>query len=149
MNTQAALPIRLFADDIVGFDSSPASAPHLIGGRCDLCGKLCFPWTQSCRHCHAELTRVNLGSRGRVHSATLVRTKPPLGLPRPYGLAYIDLEDAPLRVLMLLDANDQRDDQPLSIGRRVQLAVAEMGVDASGERCLRPFFRAINRMERS
>ncbi|HEY0938903.1 MAG TPA: OB-fold domain-containing protein [Steroidobacter sp.] len=144
MSTQVALPIKLFADDIVGFSASPASTPYLIGGRCDRCDKLCFPWTQRCRHCQAPLTRVNLGSRGRVHSATLVRTKPPLGLPRPYGLAYVDLDDAPLRVLMLVDGHEN---QPLSIGRHVQLDIAELGVDASGERCLRPFFRAIAPVE--
>lgn len=75
-----------------------------------------------------------------------MRTKPPLGLPRPYGLAYVDLEDAPLRVLMLVDAKEE---QPLSIGRWVQLDVSEMGVNASGDRCLRPFFRAVAQVEPS
>jgi uncharacterized OB-fold protein len=146
MNTQPVPPVELFASDVVGFSPSPSHAPHLIGGRCERCAKLCFPWTQSCRHCQAPLVRVSLGSRGRVHSATLVRTKPPLGLPRPYGLAYVDLEDAPLRILMLADARDER---PLGIGIPVQLDVAELGVDASGNRCLRPLFRALAQVEHS
>lgn len=140
MNTQAVPQIALFADDIVGFDAPPAHAPYLIGGRCEQCASVCFPWTARCRHCHAALTRVSLGSRGRVYSATLIRTKPPLGLPRPYGVAYIDLEHVALRVFMLVDAHGE---QPLSIGQRVALDVAPLGVDANGDRCLRPFFRPI------
>ena len=36
-----------------------------------------------------------IGNRGHIHSFTAVRTKPPLGLPQPYGVGYVDLDDEP------------------------------------------------------
>lgn len=138
MSTQAAPAPAMFAADVVEFGPPPLRAPYLVGGRCERCDSTCFPWAPVCRHCHGPLARVSLGSTGIVHSATLVRTRPPLGLPRPYGVAYVDLEAAPVRVLMLADASSAT---PLPIGQKVALAVAELGVDLAGAPCLRPYFR--------
>lgn len=140
MNSQTAPAPQLFAPDIVEFGPPPSRTPYLVGGHCAACEATYFPWAPACRHCEGALTRVSLGSRGTIHSATLVRTKPPLGLPRPYGVAYVDLDAAPVRVFMLADAAHG---QPPRIGAKVALAVAELGVDAGGQRCLRPIFRTI------
>lgn len=140
MNVPTAPEPQLFADDVVAFGPSPQRVPHLVGGRCPACEVASFPWAPRCRHCDAELVRVSLGSTGTVYSATLVRTRPPLGLPRPYAVAYVDLDAAPLRVFMLADAASAA---PLPIGQRVALAVDELGVDADGHRCLRPIFRPL------
>jgi len=60
-----------------------------------------------------------------------------MGLPQPYSLGYIDLDDIPLRIFCLLDpaANDQ-----LKIGLPVHLKVAPLGHDSNGKPCLRPYF---------
>lgn len=140
MNTQVVPAPEMFAADVVAFGPPPARAPYLVGGRCATCSSTSFPWSPTCRHCHGPLERVSLGGTGTVHSATLVRTKPPLGLPRPYGVAYVDLDAVPLRVFMLADGSGGR---PLPVGQRVELGVAELGVDAAGQRCLRPIFRPV------
>ena len=75
----------------------------------------------------------------------MVRTKPPLGLPQPYGVGYVDLEgESPgsgLRVFCLFDPDGM--DQ-LKIGSEVTLRVAPMGHDGRGGARLRPFFKPID-----
>jgi uncharacterized OB-fold protein len=79
----------------------------------------------------------DLGSEGTLYSFTVIRTKPPLGLPQPYGVGYIDLKGKALRIFGLLDAKavDQ-----LRVGLPLRLAVAPLGLNGRGEPCLRPYF---------
>jgi uncharacterized OB-fold protein len=79
----------------------------------------------------------DLGMEGTLYSFTVIRTKPPLGLPQPYGVGYIDLKGKALRVFCLLDATAA--DQ-LRIGLPMRLAVAPLGLDVRGRPCLRPYF---------
>jgi uncharacterized OB-fold protein len=113
---------------------------ELVGGRCDACDDYSFPKAEHCYHCHADTRKISLGSDGIIYSFTLVRTKPPLGLPQPYAVAYIDLKDAPLRVFCLLDP-EQTDDAV--IGAKVRLSVGPLGINNAGQNCLRPFFQLL------
>lgn len=109
---------------------------HLLGGFCSCCQSYQFPIPEICPGCFGEVESVNLGSTGTLYTATTIRTKPPLGLPRPYRVGYVDLTSAPLRIFTLLDS-----DQPqLSIGQNVHLKVAQLGLNSQGEPCLRPYF---------
>ena len=63
--------------------------------------------------------------------------KPPLGLPSPYSLVYVDLTAVNLRVFGLFDPNAAQD---LRIGLEVELDVGPLGVDINGQPCLRPYF---------
>jgi uncharacterized OB-fold protein len=67
----------------------------------------------------------------------VVRIKAPLGLPEPYALGLVDLDESGLRVFGLLDpaAVDR-----YRIGLPVRLTVAPMGTNVQGTPCLRPFF---------
>ncbi len=112
--------------------------PRLLGSHCGSCDRWFFPRKNQCRRCGGETLPVSLGSTGKIYSMTVVRTKPPLGLPRPYALGYVDLDGRPLRILMLLDPKAF---QQLAIGSAVELAVDTLGVNRRGEPCLRPFFR--------
>jgi len=132
--------LPMFAEGVVGFGDAPDCAPYLIGGRCPACGRWYFPQPDLCRHCQAALERASLGSRGEIYSNTVVRTKPPLGLPRPYAVGYIDLAEQPLRIFMLLDPSAT---DTLRIGQQVELAVGPLGVNRERVPCLRPFFRPI------
>ena len=132
--TEAALPFFLPGVVRLGTEGNP---PTLIGGRCPQCGKWFFPKPEFCSKCLHDVDEVSLGSSGSIYSSTIVRTKPPLGLPQPYGIAYVDLDGCGLRVFCLLDP--QRLDQ-CSIGTTVRLEVAPMGVDLLGKPCLRPYF---------
>ncbi len=113
--------------------------PVLLGSRCPDCGRNCFPACDLCPDCLGAPVSAELGSSGRIYSHTVVRTKPPLGLPAPYAVGYVDLVDCGLRVFALLDpAQVGR----FSIGLPVRLAVAPLGNDGHGEPCHRPYFTA-------
>jgi uncharacterized OB-fold protein len=111
--------------------------PRLVGGYCRRCEERYFPRPAYCRVCLEETEEADLGSEGTLHAFTVVRTRPPLGLPEPYAVGYVDLAGSGLRVFCLLDpgAIDE-----LHIGAPVRLAVAPMGHEGSGEARLRPFF---------
>lgn len=120
-------------------------APMLLGGECEPCSRRFFPCPPLCPACLGEVRECALGSRGRLYSYTVVRVKPPLGLPQPYGVAYVDLPDSGLRVFALLDpdAIDR-----FEIGQEVQLAVAALGHDSDGNPCLRPYFTHVEADDR-
>jgi uncharacterized OB-fold protein len=111
--------------------------PRLIGGFCRECRQFYFPRPHYCPHCLGTAEETALNSEGTIHSFTVVRTKPPLGLPQPYSVGYVDLAESGLRIFCLLDpmAIDR-----LRIGLPVRLAVAPLGHDGRGMPCLRPYF---------
>jgi len=83
----------------------------------------------------------SLGNSGQIYSFTTVRVKPPLGLPRPYSVAYIDLSDVPLRVFGLLSPSQEG---RFEIGQGVELQLDQLGQNNLGDNCLRPFFAIAN-----
>lgn len=114
---------------------------ELIGAYCDNCEKYFFPIREHCSDCLGNTVQAKLGSRGVVYSFTIVRTKPPFGLPQPYGVAYIDLDTIQLRVFGLLDPQQLG---KVYIGASVRLSVGPMGVNNADQPCLRPFFRLLS-----
>ena len=111
--------------------------PRLIGGYCPDCGQYFFPKPVLCRSCLKAVNEADLGSEGRLYSFTVVRTKPPFGLPKPYGLGYVDLTQSGLRIFTLIDplALDRlRLDQP------VRLRLGVLGDDGRGQALVRPYF---------
>lgn len=111
--------------------------PRLLGGFCPACGDYSFPRPKFCRRCLGGVEETDLGSEGTLYSFTVIRTKPPLGLPQPYSVGYIDLKGKDLRIFGLLDpkAIDR-----LRIGLPMHLAVAPLGHDGRGALLLRPYF---------
>tara|TARA_R110001592_G_scaffold240929_2_gene501243 strand:- start:66252 stop:66701 length:450 start_codon:yes stop_codon:yes gene_type:complete len=116
---------------------SGATQPQLCGSVCPACELYAYPRTEVCSECFGQMERTSFSGAGTIYSHTTVRVKPPLGLPRPYSVAYIDLAGVPLRIFGLLDP---KPDYSYSIGEEVSLQVREMGFDAAGNRCLRPLF---------
>ena len=115
---------------------STQGEPHLMGGYCPCCDSYQFPALEICANCLGEVESVNLGGTGTLYSLTTIRTKPPLGLPTPYRVGYVDLDSAPLRIFTLLDSAQS----PLSLGQNVHLKVAQVGLNSEGKPCLRPYF---------
>lgn len=113
------------------------AGPVLLGSRCEACERFYFPGAGLCSSCLGKTESAELGARGRIYSHTVVRTKPPLGLPAPYAVGYVDLDACGLRVFALLDP---RQAGRLRIGMPVRLAVAPLGHDGHGKACLRPYF---------
>ncbi len=111
--------------------------PELLGGYCPACGTYHYPRPRSCPSCLGAIKSRPVGSRGRIYSFTVVRTKPPLGLPEPYSVGLMDLDETGLRVFGLLEPERIED---LSLGARVRLTVRALGHDGQGETRLRPCF---------
>lgn len=135
ITTVAELPPvaeHIFAPSKDGFE--------LVGAYCEDCDKYFFPTREHCSSCHGSTVQTGLGSHGVVYSFTIVRTKPPFGLPQPYGVAYIDLCGCPLRVFGLLDPQQL---EKIHIGTQVCLFVGPMGVNNAKQPCLRPFFQLL------
>lgn len=110
---------------------------ELLGSRCPRCERLDFPALDQCPQ-DAEMTdMIGLGGRATLYSHTVIRTKPPFGLPTPYAVGYADLEGSGLRVFMLLDPAHAEE---FEIGMKLTLAAGELGVDLAGNPCRRPFF---------
>jgi uncharacterized OB-fold protein len=111
--------------------------PTLLGGHCPACDQSYFPRPKYCRHCLGEVREADIGRTGSLYSYTVVRIKPPWGLPSPYSVVYVDLNENNLRVFGLFDplAIDQ-----LQIGLEVELCVKPLGQNSRGELCLRPYF---------
>lgn len=112
----------------------------LLGGYCPCCKLHWFPLTEHCSSCRGPLSRKRVGRMGVIYSYTVVRTKAPFGLPEPYAVGYVDLDETPLRVFCLLDPQDI---EALAVGSSVQLQVQAMGGDAAGQPCLRPMFSLV------
>lgn len=121
------------------YDERP---PRLLGGFCPDCSRHFFPRPKYCKSCLKPVEEISLGSTGTLYSFTVIRTKPPLGLPQPYCVGYIDLAETDLRIFCLLDpkAIDQ-----LRVGLPVYLTVGPLGHDGKGDACLRPYFSPLNR----
>ncbi len=73
------------------YDNILTSGPEvrLQGGYCPSCDRYHFPLQERCMECLGETQAADLGRRGEIYSVTTVRTRPPLGLPRPYSVAYV------------------------------------------------------------
>jgi uncharacterized OB-fold protein len=130
---QQCLPV------VPGVFTTPAEgqSPELLGGRCPQCDRDYFPRPPRCPQCLGQIEEKNLGSTGTLFTFTVVRVRPPWGLPSPYGVGYVDLDGSGLRVFGLLspDALDN-----LKIGMPLRLAMGQMGCDVRGNPCLRPYF---------
>lgn len=111
--------------------------PKLLGGFCETCKRHYFPRPRYCKTCLREVEQTVLGSTGKLYSYTVVRTRPPFGLPQPYAVGFVDLTGSDLRIYSLLDPSAIGQ---FRIGMPVCLAVGSLGHDGKGNSCLRPFF---------
>lgn len=137
--TNEVQPITFGVFTLPPYDKMP---PKLLGGFCPECSRYYFPRPRYCKGCLKPVGEISLGSRGTVYSFTVIRIKPPLGLPQPYCAGYIDLAETGLRIYCLLDpkAIDQ-----LRIGLQVHLNVGILGHDGRDNPCLRPYFTPLSR----
>ena len=111
--------------------------PQLLGGYCPGCERYAFPRRPYCANCLGRTEQRVVGSGGSINSYTVVRIKPPLGFPSPYGVVYVDLTESGLRVFGLFDPDTLAQ---LRIGLEVKLAAGPFGHDGQGNVRLRPIF---------
>lgn len=123
-----------FAD---GIFKDADGGPELLGSRCPRCERHFFPKIAHCSDDAEPTVEVGLGNTAELYSYTVVRTKPPFGLPTPYAVGYVDLPASGLRVFMLLDPDHA---EAFRIGMPLRLAQGEVGVNLDGAPCRRPYF---------
>lgn len=111
----------------------------LVGSRCPDCGATVFPSVVRCPYCQGQPLRQGVGAAGSLYTYTVVRTRAPFGLPEPYAVGYVDLDESGLRVFGLIDPAMADE---LTVGQRVEVGLMRLGVDGQGRPCLRPVFRS-------
>ncbi|MGH3756660.1 Zn-ribbon domain-containing OB-fold protein [Actinophytocola sp.] len=87
-------------EQVVGQDESGRLC--LIGGRCDSCGEIRYPYRELCPIDLGEMRRHALSGHGVVYEAVLVALAPS-GFQAPYWVGYVDMAEgvrvfAPLAV---------------------------------------------------
>jgi len=107
---------------------------HLIGSKCLECGEVTFPTSAFCPQCCRQTTeRILLSQRGRLHSFTVQRFKPPppyKGVDpfQPYGVGVIELPEG-LRVTSVLEESDP---DRLRVGIEMELVIGSFFSDEEG-----------------
>lgn len=128
-------PIELLPGLVQALDASGRYC--LMGSRCPGCGAWSSPAVQRCTHCREQPASVRVGTSGTLYTYTVVRTRAPFGLPEPYAVGYVDLDESGLRVFGLIDP---RAIGELEVGQRMDIGLRPLGVDGQGRPCLRPVF---------
>lgn len=109
----------------------------LVGSRCPDCGAWAFPALARCPHCQGRPRAARVGTAGSLYTYTVVRTRAPFGLPEPYAVGYVDLDESGLRVFGLIDPQAA---EALEVGQRMEIGLRPLGQDGQGRPCQRPFF---------
>ena len=94
----------------------------LIGCRCKHCGQVFFPRRDVCLNCLSpEVERLNLGSKGKLYSFTIVHM-PSEHFQPPYAVGWIQLPDC-IRIFSPLRGWQEH---PLKIGMDMQMSVEKL-----------------------
>lgn len=96
------------ADVVDGlWETDDDGTPHLLGGRCDACGRSHFPLGPRCPWCGVEpVAGVRLPRHGTLWAWTAVTAAPPgYEGPVPFGFGVVELDDG-LRVVTRLTEAD-------------------------------------------
>ena len=126
-----------FSEDIF---TGTGATTRLLGSRCR-CGHVAFPQIALCPRDGHPTDPIDLPHTATLHSFTVVRTKPPFGLPAPYAVGYVDLSDVALRLFTLIEP---RASERLRIGMPMTLSSGPLGVGLDNAPCTRPFFTPLS-----
>ena len=107
----------------------PADDPHLLGARCDACGRLHFPASDCCPYCsHDRCSVVELGRRPSLYVHTVVERPPPGYRGKvPYGFGVVELPEG-IRIVSRLTATHL---DRLREGSRMRLVLEDLFEDES------------------
>ena len=121
------IPIR---EGVFVFPEHEEGTPHLVGGKCEACGDICFPKRILCNECESEepLEEVLIGEKGVLNTYTVVR----LGYPNfdlPYIMAIVTLpESDDLQVVAQLQDCEPEE---VRIGMPLEITIGKIKTDFS------------------
>jgi len=101
---------------------------HLMGGRCDRCGQIYFPFRRNCPHCldGRALKQLQLVGHGTLQTFAVASMAPP-GYSVPHAQGYIQISnDGPSIFSLLADYGDA---SSLKIGCKMLLKILRIGRD--------------------
>ena len=115
-------PVRKIPAPLVNPEAQPyfeaAAERRLVYKHCAACGKPHHPPRSICPHCHSDRTEWKTSrGLGEVYSASMLRR----GVPVPYCVAYVTLDEG---VTLMSDLVDFGDKTP-PVGTRVQVRFVE------------------------
>lgn len=125
-------------------DLTASSGAQLIGGRCEACSRIVFPYRERCSECGSRQTRsIRLSRLGRLYSYTVCHVAP-LGWSAPYFQAYVELPEG-VFVFGLISSEVPVDFGSLSVGMNLEV-VAE-AVEVGGRPHMTYVFRPVDSSE--
>jgi uncharacterized OB-fold protein len=103
--------------------------PHLVANECTSCGARFFDRRNACAACEATgFKKAAIATTGEVRAFTIVAFAAP-GVPVPYVAALVDCEGTSVRANLI---NVAPDPEHVTLGMKVRLATAVIGVDEEG-----------------
>ena len=127
--------LKLASPNLIRFEGE---TPHLIGSRCDECGEVYFPATDSCTRCTAtRMSSFDLGRHGTLWSWTIQGFLPKAPYDsgetpetfQPYGVGYVEMESG-IKVESRLTLADEAQ---LRIGMPLELTLIPYRTSSDGE----------------
>lgn len=116
--------------------------PHLLGGRCQVCGFCCFPYRFACSKCRRDdsMQEVALGPRARLETFALMQVGPP-DIPTPYIMAYVRTKEGAL-IFTLVTGCEVREDA-VHLGQEMELVLEKIKEDENGNNLIGWKFRPV------
>ena len=116
--------------------------PLLLASKCENCGEISFPATDTCSNCgKAKLLTINLSQRGKTVKSTVVRRRPPLYEgPVPFVVAEVELPEG-INIPTVIKGWDK--DEPPPYGLEVELALDKLEIDEQGNEVMMYIFKPV------
>lgn len=90
---------------------------RLIGGRCESCSHVFYPYRTYCPLCGGNVREERLPRTGRIIAYTVIRFPPrDFSLQQPYVVALVELDNGAKTLAQLTDVDPEK----VSIGLRVE-----------------------------
>ncbi len=144
MTTKAHEELRALREGMFEMPDSIEEAPHLYGQRCLACREV-FASTERrfCANCGKDaLERIKLGTRGIVHTFTIVHQQLKGSLMHPpYVIARVRLPEGVTVQGVLTDVDPHK----VAIDMPVETCLKQVAEDETGCRVVASFFRPAGR----
>lgn len=115
--------------------------PALLGGQCEKCETIIFPYEAFCHGCYDSDTvkEIKLSRHGTLYSYTILRSAPP-GFTAPYAVGYIDLPEGVRLFSQIVNCNFDC----LTVGMEVELVVGPLRRTEEGVEIIGYKFRPVS-----
>ncbi|MFC1532229.1 Zn-ribbon domain-containing OB-fold protein [Thermodesulfobacteriota bacterium] len=122
------------------------ASSHLLGHKCSSCGEIFFPGKNNgiCTNCRStDLEEIELNSRGKIHTCTVVMLRPPGGYYRgdvPYSIGWVELEEGVLVETLFTGC----DPEEVHVGMDVELTFEKLHDDEESNEVITYKFQPVS-----